>query len=249
MLREALGFYERSLKIDPDFPEGWLNSGALFSRLKNRKKAIYCYHKVLEFCNDPRARYNLALEHFKAGEHTQALEVLGEKEGESNLAMDLLSAYCYGKTGQYSRSEKLLLSIMERDQGNKAACVALVLLYGKIGDHKECRRYLVLLRQLDPKNPLLDRDETIFQQEESPRISQILLFRKSAAFDPELDELKNSLATPANQSLNKSMEEKSRQLASKNEKSGKDYFDLSLLSIMKGDGEEAMDYLLSAIGS
>lgn len=245
--REALLLYERSLKIDPEFSEAWLNSGALFSRLKNRDKAIYCFTKVLSLGEDPRGRYNLALEHYKAERYEEALEVLDENSGPRSLSISLLYAYCYGKTGRYSRSESILQGIMKDDPGNKAACIALVLLYGKMGERTECMRYQKVLAKLDPHNPLLEREEIIFQREEDETTSQILDFRKRA--QSTFFEMTQSLEAPQQRMLLQDIEQKSRQIASRKEKSKRDYFDLSLLSMLRGEGEEAMDFLLSATHS
>lgn len=246
-LREALLLYEKSLKNDPGFFEGWLNSGALFSRLKESQKAIQCFQKALKIQSDSRAVYNLALELYKSGHYNTALKTLQEHDEVDSLSMKLLNAYCYGKMGQYSRSEKILLTILSHDGLHKAACSALVLLYGKIGDRVSCRNYLEKLREIDPKNPLLDREEIIFQREESSETSQILLFRKKTSHDPELKEITKSLQKPEHKVLLQNIEAKSRKISNKESKSEKDYFDLSLISLMKGEGEEAMDYLLNAV--
>lgn len=77
---EALPFFEKSLKLSPDFSLAYINKGIALKNLDRENEAIACYDKVINDI-DPRykkAWYNKAVALEKIGETEKAKECLNQ---------------------------------------------------------------------------------------------------------------------------------------------------------------------------
>lgn len=73
--KKAIGYYERAVKIDPEFAFAWDNMGICYRKLDNYDKAIEAYQKSLEI--DPQGLLplqNIAIAYQYKKEYSKAIE-------------------------------------------------------------------------------------------------------------------------------------------------------------------------------
>ncbi len=256
-LAGALEAYREALKIDSSFIDGWLNSGVLFSKLSMPDKAVLCYETALKNGFDERVLYNLALERYKAGSFDEAVALLENRfeQIRQMFGCQLLLAYSYEKTGDYRKSEKLLLRLLKTlsDVGAKQhngqnqlmeTLGALILLYYKTGDFEQCEKFALFALQRDPSHPISAKVIQFLKTAEKGCLSKMHELRKEIQSDPLLKEI--SELNENDPGINERLSQKHSDLSQKKGKNRQDRLDLSLLSLFLGEGEEALDHLISA---
>lgn len=109
--KEAIEYFNKSLKLNPDYPEAWNNKGSAFKELGNTQKALYCYNKAITIdSSNLGALNNKGIILMSLGEYNKALSLFNKAiDINSNLAelwmnkgniFDLLekrqkALYCY----------------------------------------------------------------------------------------------------------------------------------------------------------
>jgi tetratricopeptide (TPR) repeat protein len=76
---KAIEYFEKAIKVDPEFAFAWDNLGINYRRLNNYEKAIECYEKSLEI--DPKGLMplqNIAIVYQYKKEYNKAIEAYGK---------------------------------------------------------------------------------------------------------------------------------------------------------------------------
>lgn len=80
---QALGEYERAIRMHPSFIQAYNNIGEIHSRLGNSEMAISSYMKALKIDKNNRVLLNLGVEYYNSKDYTTALKYFRE-----SLALD-----------------------------------------------------------------------------------------------------------------------------------------------------------------
>lgn len=75
--KEAAGYLEKAVKIEPTFAEAWNNLGACFGQMGNHQGAYEAYLKSFELVQKPKPLYGLAVASKKMGKYALAKQYIG----------------------------------------------------------------------------------------------------------------------------------------------------------------------------
>lgn len=246
--KKALELYKMALKTEPQFFESWLNAGAIYSRAGDSDKAILCYQKAIMTRHDKRAFYNLASEYFKTGDYEKSRKLLIKALNYDTrfIQAHLLLGYTYGKLQKNNEAEKSIKQVLKLDPRNRAALTALALLYFHNGRHDLCKKYVDILSRNKVKDIVVERLKANLSLAEGDIEQSLMKFHEIADTDPKLKKFYKSYKATQTGEQKQNLQVKKENLESKKNKTAKDNFDLSLLSLFDGDFTTAIEYLTRA---
>ncbi|MDH5717781.1 MAG: tetratricopeptide repeat protein [Spirochaetia bacterium] len=246
--KKALHMYKLSLKIDINFFDSWLNSGAIYSRMGKNNKAITCYKKAASIKKDKRAYYNLAVEFFRVDKFKETEENLMEslKQDDSFFQAYLLLGYSYGKTGEHEKSEEAIKKALKINPQSKPALTALSLLYYHTNRYNLSLKYVERLLKNSPEDSVLQKLYGKLNLENGNLTESIEAFKKSAENDTTIKKLYETLEKEQTERQKQKIIVKKRFYEKKSQKTSKDWLDLSLLTFFSGEPSKAMEYLSRA---
>lgn len=154
---KAIDFFQRAIKVAPDFSEGYNNLGVAYERSKNYNEAIAFYKKAIAnllYRTPEKAYYNLGKVYYRLGQYDEALDTF--KEGLKRLA-DFYPAYygialCYNAKGKYGDASTAITKAIEIDplyKGDKGKAIYDLKqrkLQAKGDEEKEINDYLEILK-------------------------------------------------------------------------------------------------------
>lgn len=247
--KKALEYYRMSLQIDNRFFDSWLNAGAVYSKTGKSDKAKYCYEKAIASRPDPRAYYNLASMYFREEKYDKVKETLTAllKKDSRFLPAHLLMGYTCGKTGENDKAEIYIKNVLKLDPENKAALTALALMYYDEEKDHLALRYAERILTRYPQDLVIQRlKSNIFLRKGNEKES-IYTLKNIADKDPKLEKIYRQLESEENTRVKEKITSKKKETEKKQKKDKQDWFDLSIMNLLDGNPQTAMDYLLNAI--
>lgn len=247
--KKALEYYRMTLQIDTNFFDSWLNAGAIYSKTGKPEKAKYCYQKAIASRPDPRAYYNLASMYFKEEKYEKVEETLLSllKKDSHFLPAHLLLGYSYGRTGEKDKAEISIKNVLSLDPENKAALTALAFLYYEEEKDHLALRYADRILTRYPRDIVIQKLKSNLFLRRGNEKESIHTLKTIADEDPKLQKIYNQMANEENQEIKKKILNKKMATEKKQNKNQKDWFDLSIMNLLDGNPQTAMDYLLNAI--
>ncbi len=115
---EAIGYFQKVLKINPRYALAWNNMGVNYEVSGEHKKAIECYQKAVEINpDDAVAWYNMEVNYERLGETSKAAEsYLKAAEVNENYALAWYNAGCiFKRFGDYKQAEEYFFKTLELD--------------------------------------------------------------------------------------------------------------------------------------
>lgn len=162
MLREAVGYLEKSLEIHPRYKLAYLLMGNAHYYLKNYEQAIASFNKALEVAPDyQEAQKNLAITYRDAGRHFG--EVMGNiqkslaylKQAYQLMPDDYETVNAYGVAQGISGNNVRAVELFERGveiaPNNGSAYFNLAVAYSKVGNEAKANEYFKKAEELDPE--------------------------------------------------------------------------------------------------
>ena len=246
--KEALKFYKMSLKVEKEFFDGWLNSGAIYSRIGKTDKAVFCYQKAADSKPDKRAYYNLAVEYFKSEKLEESEKSLKQalKEDDNFFQAHLLLGYTYGKLSENEKSEEAIKKALKINPDSKPALTALALLYYHTQRYELSLKYVQRLIRNSPEDSVLKKLYAKLNLMKGDLSSSIEAYKEAVENDSALKEMYDELSKEQSALQKQKIIIKKRMYERKQDKKAKDWLDLSVLTFFNGEPAMAMDYLLKA---
>ncbi|MES0490563.1 MAG: tetratricopeptide repeat protein [Leptospirales bacterium] len=248
-LKVALANYKKSLQKDNRFFDGWLNAGVVFSKLEKPDKAVHCFKKAIDCKEDERAYYNLAAELYKQDKFDTAISAL-----ETSIQLNprfirsyLLAGYSFLRLSEAKKGLKCFNQALKIEPENISIHIAIVMVLHDHFDLASATKFLDNAISIAPNHPALTKMKGIINLEEGKVVESIEQYKKLAASDAELENLSTLFSTQLDTDTKTKIVNKKTNLETKPVKTSKDFFDLSLMSILQGEGELAMDYLLRVV--
>ena len=184
-LQEAQNYYQRVLKIDPNYVAAHYNIGLIFESSNEYQKAKNCYEKVIEINpNNLGALNNLGLSLKNLGDYKKAQDCY-----EKAIEIDSNFSHAYwGLHGCATNIDQALM-ILERlfKTGNKDIVIKIMLsaLRGYKGNFNE---FNDLLKTSDVNHPFIQSVKWVFSLPKLPKI----FFKRSDFFDAVIALSENS---------------------------------------------------------
>lgn len=244
----AMNAYMDLLRMDPDYRNAYINLGSLYSRLNRLQEAMQCYRAALTLGRDYITHFNMGCINYKQGNYSGALEDL-EKSIEINekfyLSL-LVSGLCHSRHNDLEMAEKSFLRVLEHVPANRVALTALAIIYYNTSRYD--RSLSLLNRILSPEN------ETITLRElKSDILLKLGRIDESAKITKEIaslsdgyryfEEFIKSIPVEIYSDRYGTMDEKIASLQVKIHTDSETLIALSLCHLLKGETEQAIDYL------
>ncbi|MDH4261560.1 MAG: tetratricopeptide repeat protein [Spirochaetia bacterium] len=245
----AIELYDEILKDKPDHFETWLNRGALFFKKGNAEEAIKSYDKALTLKRDVRALYNLGLVYYKSKKSDMALKYLLEciLLNEAFLPACLLTAYIFTDQNNLDKAIQILQKALCTHKGNESLLVSLAIAYNVSKKEILCNSVIHKILEINPRNKAALKLQARISIKESVTKKSIENFRNLMKDDSDIDKIESYFEDSNNKNIKEIILKRKNDIIHKTKKTNNDYFNLSLISLMAGNGDAAMNYLLYAV--
>ncbi|MBC7101588.1 tetratricopeptide repeat protein [Methanothermobacter sp. KEPCO-1] len=120
--QKALKYYDKALKINPEYAEAWNNKGIILKELKKYKKALKCYNKALEINPELiEAWNNKGTTLQELGKYEEALECYNKALEINQKSIETLTykGITLSKIGKYKKALKCFDKALKIDPKNK----------------------------------------------------------------------------------------------------------------------------------
>ena len=245
----ALELYDEILKEKPDHFETWLNRGAIYFKKGNDCEAIKSFEKALYINNDVRAHYNLGLVYYKSQILEKALNHFLEciKINEAFLPASLLTGYIYIEQNKSDDAIEILQSALSFNKENESLLISLAIAYNANKKEIFCNTVIQKILEKNPINKAALKLQANLSIKEAVTKKSIENFRLLMKGDSQLNTMKSFFDDTNNINIKENVLKQKNDIIHKIKKSNNDYFNLSLISLIAGNGDAAMNYLLYAV--
>jgi tetratricopeptide (TPR) repeat protein len=257
---EKKGYYDKAIKEylsiirdKTDFKEAYLNLGALYSRMREIKKAIICYKKALRIGEDYLTYFNLGSILYKNGDHKKAVLSLDRSRRlNRNFVLSILvMGLCFSRLKNFKAAEACFHEALSMQPDNRSALTALAIIYI---DKKKYSKSLELLNKiisLDTKNLRVRKlkANVLYHlnrlDESASEIKHLKTYSDNfRSYDEFIQSIPIQIYTDKYGTIDKKIS--SIQKSAKGSKDRKNLITLSLCYILKGETDAAIDYLFEA---
>ncbi len=150
----AVEYFEKAVKINPNLKEAWYELGLSHASLGNMQKVIEAHKRVVEI--DPQFKEAwkfLGTAHLSLRNHQEAInsykKVL-ELDPQDKYAWFYMSK-CYEKLENYQQMVQCLVNVLNIDSKDKRAWYNLGDVYERLGHNKEALEYYTNVYNIDPQ--------------------------------------------------------------------------------------------------
>ena len=191
----AIREYRAALALDPANFEARSNLGVALARIGHYEEAITAYRQALE--NAPPAaanhlRMNLALAYYKSGQISEAAGLFGEvrKQLPNDLQVNLLSADCYLRLGNFERVIALLSPFASAGSGDRAVNYMLGMAFIRSGNVEKGQALVdSILRDSESAEALFLLGSVAFMAKDYP--GAVKEFYRAVTINPVLPSLQS----------------------------------------------------------
>ena len=246
--KSAIEQYKNSIALDKSFFEAWLNLGAIYSICGESKKAIESYETALKIKDDHRLYYNLALEYYKIKEYDIAIMQLDECILLKGMVLQchLLKGYIYRNQKNLPEALIEFESVIDIDPLNTQAYIARIIIYSELQNYVMALRILNEAEKKFPDNKMIKRLKASTMVNNGEIVESLKLYKEIVKEDTTIADFALSLNKKENYPYRKKVDEKETYIQKNHLESPQKNFDLSLLSLLKGNGEDALTKLIAA---
>ena len=247
--KSALEQYKKILGLDQNNFQAWLNAGSLYSKIHKSEKAIICYAQALKQKESEIVYYNLGTEYFKLHQFTDSMKVVKKclEQNPQFLSAYLLLAVIADQLGQFKVASDSIENLLRFEPNHRGAHTAMIVLCIKNKAHDMALRYLDKLTVLGERKQVIDQLKSKLFLSKGDVVESIQLFQIMSRENPELKKIVKNLKEELPSENRNIIHAKKNQINKKINKKGKDWLDLSLISLFEGDGEEAMNHLKKVV--
>jgi len=246
--KSAIEQYKNSIALDKSFFEAWLNLGAIYSICGESKKAIESYETALKIKEDHRLYYNLALEYYKIKEYDIAIMQLDECILLKGMVLQchLLKGYIYRNQKNLQEALIEFESVLDIDPLNTQAYIARIIIYTELQNYAMASSILSEAERKFPENKMIKRLKAGNMVNNGEIVESLKLYKEIVKEDTTLADFALSLNKKENYPYRKKIDEKEIYIQKNQLESSQKNFDLSLLSLLKGNGDDALSRLIAA---
>lgn len=252
-LNRAVGEYLSIIRDKKDFKDAYLNLGALYSRMRELKKAVICYKKAISLGEDYLTFFNLGSVFYKNGDYKKAVLSLDRSRRLKNdfaLAI-LVMGLCFSRLRNRKAAEACFLEVLAIQPENRIALTALAIVYI---DKKKYSRSLELLNQiisLDIENKRVRKlkADVLYRLNRIDESAREIKYVKNYSdtfkcYDEFIQSIPIEMYTDKYGTIDKKIY--SIQKSVKKTRDRRSLITLSLCYILKGETDTAIDYLFEA---
>ncbi len=252
-LKKAVNAYQNIINTYPRFKPALENIASLYSRLERYNEALSSYKKLSDLGDDYLTFYNIGRIHYKQHNYKDAVLALEKSKGINGkyVVTILLLALCYGRMKNIKAAKICFRDVLKIDNKNEAALNALAILLYEEKDYNGVLNCIEKILIINPKNKDIRKLKVkiLSSMDRFPESAEEL---KIISSQDNAYQLYNKLVSKAPEGLYLDkygeIDNKIGKLKDKIAKSDKpdDFISLSLCCLLKGDTDEAIDYLFKA---
>jgi len=246
--KDALQLYEKILATNNKHVDALLNAGAIYSITGNLEKAIQYYEQVLSVKKDIRAIYNLGLAYYKQRKLKKALPYFQEclSIDKDFIKGYILTGYIYIEFKRFNDAKNLINLGLQKFSGNKSLLICLAIVHHYNNETDACMSTLNNILNADPEFSAALKLKARLSISKAVTKAGVENYRKIMNSDPIINDIQHYVDHANNKILQNKLISTKDSLVKKQMKTKQDYLDLSLISLLNGQGNAALNYLLYA---
>jgi tetratricopeptide (TPR) repeat protein len=224
---------------------------SLSFRLNRYDDAIMYYEKLAEFSNDYLIWYNLGCIHYKNQNYKEAILIL-EKSHKINkkfISSLVIMALSYGRLKQYKASKGCFDKVLKIDPNNELTLSSLAVIYFEEKRYEQVLDATEKILVFNPQNHHI-------RKLKARALSQLDRYEESAKEMKDISSKSKSYQDYTNYVVSLShdiytdkygsIDSKIENLVNKKSEAPEDFISLSLCCLLKGNSDDAIDYLYKA---
>lgn len=251
--KKAVTAYKKIISKYPTFKPALISLASISFRMNDLDLSLSCYEKIAELGGDYLIWYNIGCIYYKQNKYKKSIIALEKSRriNENFVSSLVIMALSYGRLKNFKAAKMSFNKILAIDPKNELALASLSIIYFEENDYENSLEMVNRILKIDENNKHI-------RMLKVKNLSKLERFTESAKemkaisnSDKEYDSFNNyvvSISQDVYTDKYGSIESKIDNLKKKTDESSlpEDFISLSLCCMLKGETNNAIDYLFKA---